>query len=1005
MITNNFIKAGDLGNGLYIYYSNYQNCYFNSINRAGASSSYAVIFLETSNYIVAKNNIFSHHAGGYAIYVNSGANNNFDYNNLFSTGSNVGWKTSAYSTLSAWQTGTGLDLHSVSVQPNFISPTDLHIDTNSHLVFAGTPISTIHDDIDGESRNPALPDIGADEFQKKAVVTTSAITSITSSSANSGGNVISSPASVVTARGICWGINAKPDITGNHTMNGYGLGVFTSMITGLDENTTYFVRAYATNDSGTYYGEEVTFTTPCSVIAIFPWNEGFENSGQIPECWTQEQINNSGVAWMFINGSGNGNPSSAHGGIYNACLKDVTAGSNKTLLISPPLNLTVISEPQLTFWHTQSAWSSDQDHLTIYYKISEGGTWNFLATFQNNISSWTQETISLPNASSKYFIAFEGNAKYGYGVCIDDVSVTGSVAGTPIVITSPISGLSNTSVVSGGNVTNSGAAPVLARGVCWSLVNNPTILDSHSVNGSGTGPYISNVSGLAINSTYYIRAYATNMIGTSYGNTLSFTTPAIPTVQASNLITSNLLTTQFTLNWTDGNGAKRIVFMKQDTTGAPMPSGSANYTASTVFGSGTQIGSSGWYCVFNGTTHPGGITVTNLVSNTKYRIMVCEYNEISGSRYFNTTEAANNPKNQSTCPAITPTITGASTGCLAASTQSFSTQTGMTNYAWSVTGGTISSGAGTATITVTWSTAGAKTVCVSYATAEGCPSAQTCKNVNVLANPGDAGSITGSGSVCMGASGVPYSVATIPNATSYQWTVPAGWTIATGASSRSMTLNFPNSLGTGIISVKGVNQCASGASSNHSVAINPELTGTLSLMNMNILPGRDLCFSGDDITTGGSGSTFIVQNTGKATLIADSYVKLLSGTKTMPGGRLHAMATIYCIPCVTSKAAVSVVQAGETEETLQGSITPDETFFRVFPNPTTGEFTLEIQNAIAGPRESFIRIHSMLGEEVLREQWNGKLTDNISLMDKPGGIYLVTVLCGEKMGTVKIVKK
>ncbi len=1005
MITNNFIKAGDLGNGLYIYYSNYQNCYFNSINRAGTSSSYPVIVLATSNYIVAKNNIFSHHSGGYAIYINAGANNNSDYNNLFSTGSTVGWKSVAYSTLSAWQTGTGFDLHSVSVPPNFISQTDLHIDTNSHLVFAGAPISTIHDDIDGEARNPTQPDIGADEFQQKAIVTTSAISSLTSSSANSGGNVISSPASPVSGRGVCWGISPYPSITGNHTTNGSGLGEFISMITGLNENTTYHVRSYATNDSGTYYGGQVIFKTPCSVISTFPWNEGFENAGQIPECWTQEQINNSGVNWIFNNGSGNGNPSSAHGGTYNACLKDFTAGSNKTRLISPPLNLTMISEPELTFWHTQTAWSSDQDHLSVYYKISEGGTWNLLSTYTNNIPSWTQETISLPNPSSSYFIAFEGNAKYGYGVCIDDVSVTGSIAGTPIVTTSPISGITNTSAVSGGNVTSSGAAPVITRGVCWSTGNNPTIQDSHSVNGSGTGTFISNISGLAINTTYYLRAYATNSIGTSYGNILTFTTPAIPSLQASNILITSSVAPTMTFNWTDGNGAKRIVFMKQDTTGTPLPSGSVSYTASTAFGSGTQIGTSGWYCVFNGTTHPGGITVSNLLTNTRYRIMVCEYNEISGSRYFNTSTASNNPRNQSTCPVITPTITGVATACLATSNQPYSTQTGMSNYTWSVTGGTVTAGAGTATITVTWASSGAKTVCVSYTASSGCQSVQTCKNVNVLANPGDAGTITGTSSVCLGATGVPFSVATIPNATSYQWTVPDGWTIATGANTRSITLNFPSIAGNGAITVKGVNQCASGASSGHSIAINPELTGTLSLMNMNILPGRDLCFSGDNITTAGSGTSFIIQNTGKATLIADTYVKLLTGTKTMPGGKLHAIATTYCIPCVTSKAAISLVQSGDYEELQPSSGFSDGSFFRVFPNPTTGEFTLEILNITEGPLTSLIRIHGMLGEEILREEWKGKSKDNISLRDKPGGIYLVTVMYGEKMGTVKIVKR
>jgi hypothetical protein len=486
---------------------------------------------------------------------------------------------------------------------------------------------------------------------------------------------------------------------------------------------------------------------------------------------------------------------------------------------------------------------------------------------------------------------------------------------------------------------------------------------------------------------------------------LHFTNPSYPAIQASNIQIISAVTPSIKFNWSDGNGAKRIVFMKQDTTGTPLPTGSANYAASTVFGSGTQIGSSGWYCVFNGTTHTGGITVTSLATNTKYRIMVCEYNEISGIRYFNTTMSTNNPKNQSTCPALTPAITGATTGCLAAAAQSFSTQAGMNSYTWSVSGGTIASGAGTAAITVTWPSSGAKSVCVSYTTNEGCQSTETCKNINVLANPGDAGSIMGTNSVCLGAAGVPYSVATIPNATTYQWTVPAGWTIATGANTRNITLNFPISLGTGDISVKGVNQCASGPSSNTSVSINPELTGTLNLMNMNILPGRDLCFSGDNITTAGSGNSFLVQNTGKVTFIADTYVKLLAGTKTMPGGKLHAIATLYCIPCVTSKAAVSLVQSGEYEEPTPASGTPTETFFRVFPNPASDDFTLELLDSAGTCEMATIRIRSLLGELMREVQMEGKSQEIISMRNLSSGVYLVSVFCGDRLGTVKMIRK
>ena len=92
-------------------------------------------------------------------------------------------------------------------------------------------------------------------------VTTTAISAIDKTTATGGGNVTADGGATVTARGICWSTSQNPTITGNHTTNGTGTGSFTSSMTGLTANTTYYVRAYATNSAGTAYGEEVSFTT------------------------------------------------------------------------------------------------------------------------------------------------------------------------------------------------------------------------------------------------------------------------------------------------------------------------------------------------------------------------------------------------------------------------------------------------------------------------------------------------------------------------------------------------------------------------------------------------------------------------------------------------------------------------------------------------------------------------------------------------------------------------
>lgn len=93
------------------------------------------------------------------------------------------------------------------------------------------------------------------------VVTTSGITSITHTSASSGGNVSSGGGTAVTVRGVCWSTSTNPTVTDSHTSDGTGTGAFSSSLTGLVASSLHYVRAYATNSSGTAYGSEVQFST------------------------------------------------------------------------------------------------------------------------------------------------------------------------------------------------------------------------------------------------------------------------------------------------------------------------------------------------------------------------------------------------------------------------------------------------------------------------------------------------------------------------------------------------------------------------------------------------------------------------------------------------------------------------------------------------------------------------------------------------------------------------
>ena len=119
----------------------------------------------------------------------------------------------------------------------------------------------------------------------------------------------------------------------------------------------------------------------------------------------------------------------------------------------------------------------------------------------------------------------------------------------PVLSTSSITNITSTSAIGGGNITSDGNSDVISRGVCWSLEPNPTTKDSKTEEGSGDGQFVSNISGLDAGTTYHVRAYATNSVGTAYGADMSFSTLG----EAPECITqpaTNISPTAVTLNGT-----------------------------------------------------------------------------------------------------------------------------------------------------------------------------------------------------------------------------------------------------------------------------------------------------------------------------------------------------------------------------------------------------------------------------------------------------------------------
>jgi uncharacterized protein (TIGR02145 family) len=292
------------------------------------------------------------------------------------------------------------------------------------------------------------------------VLTTTTITAITTTTLSSGGNIESDGGYSVTSRGVCWDKSPGPTLADNKTMDGSGAGSYTSNLVGLLPSTTYYLRAYATNYLGTAYGNELNFSTAAA---------------DLPVVLTKE--------------------------VTNLKLNSAESGG------------TILSDGGVPILSRGVCWSVDSNPTILNSSYTDEGSG--AGSFVSNLSGLSSNTIYHVRA---YATNYVGTA---YGL---DINFTTPSVSLPTVTTKSVSPISSTEASSGGNVTSDGGAIVNARGVCWKTNPNPTIDDNKTSNGTGLGLYISSLSNLTPNTNYYVRAYATNSMGTSYGEQVTFKT-------------------------------------------------------------------------------------------------------------------------------------------------------------------------------------------------------------------------------------------------------------------------------------------------------------------------------------------------------------------------------------------------------------------------------------------------------------------------------------------------
>ncbi len=200
------------------------------------------------------------------------------------------------------------------------------------------------------------------------------------------------------------------------------------------------------------------------------------------------------------------------------------------------------------------------------------------------------------------------------------------------------------------------------------------------------------------------------------------------------------------------------------------------------------------------------------------------------------------------------------------------------------------------------------------------------------------------------------------------------------------------------------------------VMLPDDIEENLDVPNTNLADGDTECFNAlQTITTGGDGNTFVVESGALAELIAGNNIRMLDGTKVVAGGYLHARITTDGTFCDTDKQETMAPLAATADKTEDISLTAfddvfdslkKETLFRVYPNPTTGLFTLELSSDYMEPmQEMTVEVYGIRGERVLSEKVSADQPHVFNLSDRQPGIYLIRVVSGDQMGIQRIIKR
>ncbi|OFX42437.1 MAG: hypothetical protein A2W95_00945 [Bacteroidetes bacterium GWA2_40_14] len=447
--------------------------------------------------------------------------------------------------------------------------------------------------------------------------------------------------------------------TGHYVVyNGVGTGV---TVTGLNPNTTYYFRAYEYNgtatscnyltSSGASSNTTTIKTEPTVQASAITFSS--QASTNYSVSWTRgDAVNNDGVILLAHQGAPVDQfPSDgSYGQVANSIFGGGTEIGTGNFVVYKGTGTSVI---------VTGLTQNNEYHFRAFEYNNTGSNTDYLTTTAtgNPSSSFTLDSVPTIQASG-FSVTLAGSSSLTLGF------TSGSGTGRIILA-------KQGSAVNGAPVNTTTYSANAAFG------SGSEIGTGNFVVYAGTGTSVE-VTGLLASTQYYFQIFEYNNTGlinyrTSDGPATNGTTgeKLEPTVPASAIGFTSVGTTSFTINWTIGDGEGRIVAMRETDQGTiENPKEDTTYNASTDWTSkGRQLGTSGYYTVYNGTGN--SVSVTNLGANKTYWVQVFEYNNPSGFEKYLTTTATGNPSSQSTLK-LAPTMQAANISTTATTSNSIS---------------------------------------------------------------------------------------------------------------------------------------------------------------------------------------------------------------------------------------------------------------------------------------------------------------------------------------------